>query len=317
MERMIKMKPKVSIIILNWNGKQLTLNCAKSALKNDYKNFEVIVVDNGSTDGSVEALRKIKGITVVSLKENYGFSKGMNMGAWHALRGRPDYLAFANNDTLFTQKNWLSELVQDLENDSTAAIATSRFTQNGKIIYAGANYGARMRNAISHRVPVAEPDKKQYVTSNYAALVLVKTEAISKIGLWDERFTPFWHEDHDFDKRILKAGYKIIYEPKVTLQHGGSKTLSVIEKKSGKQTMIDIERKNCIRFVCKHFRFPLSLIAACYKLSQTFIERKGWKLSIHNPLKAVKLFNKVDLRREKVWLTDEEARDRIKDIFKT
>jgi hypothetical protein len=98
----------------------------------------------------------------------------------------------------------------------------------------------------------------------------------------------------------------------VTLQHGGSKTLSGIEKKSGRQKMTVIERKNCIRFTCKHFRFPLSLIAVCYKLSQKIIERKGWKLSIHNPLSALKLFNNVDLRREKVWLTDDEAESRIK-----
>jgi GT2 family glycosyltransferase len=147
--------------------------------------------------------------------------------------------------------------------------------------------------------------------------VLVKTEAIMKIGLWDERFSPFWHEDRDFDKRILNAGYKIIYEPKVTLQHGGSKALSAIEKKSGRQEMMNIERKNCIRFVCKHLSFPLSLIAVCYKLLQTFVDRKGWKLSIHSPLNAVKLFNKVDLRKQKVWLTDEEAKSRIKEIIKT
>lgn len=316
---MEKTQPKVNIIVLSWNKRQLTVDCAKSILKNtEYKNFTLTIVDNGSTDGTIEALNKLKGITVISLKENYGFSKGMNIGAWHALRhSSPDYLAFAGNDTLFTQKNWLSTLVQDLEDDTTAAIATCRFTQDGKIVYAGANYGVHLKNAISHRIPVTEPDKKQYVTSNYATLLLVKTEAILKIGLWDERFSPFWHEDHDFDKRILKEGYKIIYEPKVTLQHGGSKTLNTIEKESGKQKMAEIERRNCIRFVCKHLRFPLSLIAVCYKLSQSVVDRKGLKFSLHNPLNAVKLFNSADLRKEKVRLTDKEAQDRIKKIFKT
>lgn len=137
----------------------------------------------------MEALRKINGIAVVSLKENYGFSKGMNMGVWHALRGKTNYLVFANNDTLFTQKNWLSILIEDLENDPQAAIATCRFTQDGRPVYSGANYGVRLKNTISHRIPVAEPDKKQHFTSNYAALVLVRRETIEKIGPWDERFS--------------------------------------------------------------------------------------------------------------------------------
>ncbi len=310
------MKPRVSIIVLNWNGCQLTLNCVKSILKNtEYKNFKVIIADNGSTDGSVKAFKTFKGVTVISLKENYGFSKGMNMGAWYALRHHsPKYLAFVNNDMTFSQKNWLSSLIQDLERDPQAAVATPRFKQgDGTIVYAGANYGIRLQATVSHRIPVPEPSKKQYVTSNYAALVLIKKEAVQKIGLWDERFSPFWHEDHDLDRRILKASYKILYTPDVTLQHGGSKTLNTIEKKSGRQTMLHIERKNCIRYAKKHFGFPLFLLVFCYKLAQAVIDRKG----IHNPIWALRLITQLDFKKEKVRLSDTEARSRILDTFTT
>lgn len=308
-------QPLVLVIILNWNKHQLIVECVRSILKNtDYKNFEVVIVDNGSTDGSVEALKKIKGITVISLKENYGFSKGMNTGACYALHNySPDYLAFVNNDTLFIQKNWLATLISELENDPQAAIATPRFRgDDGTLVYAGASYGVRLSATVSHRIPVARPESKQYVTTNYAALVLVKTEAIQKIGLFDERFAPFWHEDHDFDKRLLKAGYKISYDPSVTLQHGCSKTLNTIEKKSGRQAMLHIERKNCIRFARKHFSFPLFLIVFFYKITQSLIDRKG----IHNPIWAFKLLTQLDFKKEKVWISYTKAKSRIREIIK-
>ena len=106
--------PKVSIIIVNYCGQKLLEKCLKSLSDTSYPNYEIIVVDNNSSDGSLEFLSKnCLEIQVMSLNKNYGFATPNNMAAKIA-KGK--YLVFLNNDTTVTT-SWLSELVNALEND--------------------------------------------------------------------------------------------------------------------------------------------------------------------------------------------------------
>lgn len=92
--------PKVSIIILNWNGGEIVCKCIESVLKTDYPDFEVILVDNGSTDGSIEKVSKLfekqPRLHILRLKKNTGFAMGNNIGA---LIAKGKYICFLNNDT--------------------------------------------------------------------------------------------------------------------------------------------------------------------------------------------------------------------------
>src|SRR5690348_7949467 len=100
--------PLVSVIIPSWNGKHLLQECLTSLQKQSYPNFEVIVVDNGSTDGSVQFLKKFfPKVKIVQLDKNYGFAKAINNGVKSA---QGNLVAFLNNDTLVDPK-WLEYLV--------------------------------------------------------------------------------------------------------------------------------------------------------------------------------------------------------------
>ncbi len=116
---------KVSIIILNYKQKELTVNCLKSVLSQDYKDFEIILVDNASQDGSVELFKKEFGpdkkIKIVESKENTGYTGGNNLGYKYA-NGK--YVAVLNNDTI-VDKKWLVELIAGLESGENVAMSTS------------------------------------------------------------------------------------------------------------------------------------------------------------------------------------------------
>jgi len=117
---------KVSIIILNYKQKELTVNCVKSVLSQNYKDFEIILVDNASKDGSVESLRKEFGhnpkIKIIESRENTGYTGGNNLGYKYA-KGK--YIAVLNNDTI-VDKKWLVELITALESKKNIAMATSQ-----------------------------------------------------------------------------------------------------------------------------------------------------------------------------------------------
>ena len=92
---------KVVIIVLNWNGKQDTLEVLKSIQKIDFKNFETIVVDNGSSDDSVKAIQKeFPEVVVLEAGENLGYAGGNNFGIQHALQNNADYILLLNNDVV-------------------------------------------------------------------------------------------------------------------------------------------------------------------------------------------------------------------------
>ena len=310
-------KPTVGIVVLNYNGGELTAQCIKSLVKNTDYNFRTILVDNGSTDGSLEKAKQLKGITILSLKENYGFSKGMNMGAWYLLKHHmPKYVMFVNNDMRFPpgQKDWLSTLIKDLEEDPIAATVFPKFKYfNGQTVYSGANYATNVLGAVT-RSPIKESSKKQYINCGYAGIVLIKTKVLQKIGLFDERFSPFWYEDFDLDRRMEKAGYKILYEPAITLYHAESLTLKKIGQTKGQDYMKNVERRNFIRYAYKHYPVNSFAAASLYWFARQFIQRKGSGYALRNPFKSLGQ-RMIDFRREKVRLHDNEAASRIKEII--
>lgn len=103
--------PKVFIIIVNWNGLKDTLECLQSVFKQDYPNFEVIMVDNGSKDNSVQVIRNAyPQIILIENKENLGYTGGNNVGMHYAVNSGSDYVWLLNNDTV-VEPDTLSKLV--------------------------------------------------------------------------------------------------------------------------------------------------------------------------------------------------------------
>lgn len=118
--------PKAIVVTLNWNRKEDTIECLKSLLELDYANYEIVVVDNGSMDGSAQAIRQsFPNITVIENKENLGYSLGMNTGIKYALEQGVKYVLIMNNDTVI-DKGALTELVKVAESDPTIGFVTGK-----------------------------------------------------------------------------------------------------------------------------------------------------------------------------------------------
>ena len=130
---------KAAIIIVNWNGKKFLKNCLDAVFRQNYKNFHVYFVDNGSIDGSADYVKQnFPKTTIIQLDKNYGFAKGSNEGIKEALKDKDiDYIVCLNNDTIVS-KDWLKELVKTAErNPKIGMVSSKAYFLNKKIQNAG------------------------------------------------------------------------------------------------------------------------------------------------------------------------------------
>jgi len=192
-------KPRVEIVIVNWNKKDDVLACLDSVFALDYDNYEVIVVDNASTDGSVEAIREKYGnkLALITNCENLGGTGGFNMGLKEALKREGEYVYLLDNDVVVDRKA-LIELVNALEEDEQKAFAGSRvynFWNSGEIWSEGEiiENNANEQNLI-------------LIKHAPACSLLVRKSTIKEVGLMDERFFLF-ADDRDWCYRFYEKGY--------------------------------------------------------------------------------------------------------------
>jgi GT2 family glycosyltransferase len=247
--------PKVCIIILNWNGKELLKDCLSSLFKNtDYPNYKVIVVDNGSTDGSIDFVKKsFKKADILPLDKNYGFSKGNNEGIKYALKKyNPKYLVILNNDTEIVEKNWLKEMVTFSESDEKIGIvACKAITLDGRIESTGYIDGKSI-SRITMQVPSNKINK---ICENFiiSICILVKKNVFEAIGGFDEIYSPYLYEDIDFFVRAKRAGFRLFYFGKTKIIHKVSQSL----KKESNLKRIFIGNRNDIIF---HLKYAKGLV---------------------------------------------------------
>jgi GT2 family glycosyltransferase len=223
-------KNLVVIIILNYNKKEDTLLCLKSVANLEYSPFEVVLVDNGSVDGSKQEIKKrFPGIHLIESKKNLGASGGRNL-AINYVSQNFNYrsLLFLDNDTTI-KKNALTEMINAFGSKKNIGIVSPKcyVTNNpGVIKYAGGlsiNYFLGSIDDIGG----GEKDEGQFEEAKFIAacggLFLVSKEVINKVKKFDEKFNPYGWEDVDFSLRVRKLGYKILYNPKAIVYHKGGK----------------------------------------------------------------------------------------------
>ncbi|MBF0550694.1 MAG: glycosyltransferase family 2 protein [Deltaproteobacteria bacterium] len=220
--------PRVSIVVLNWNGIRFLDECLTSVKNQSFTDFELILVDNGSHDGSVDYVnRKYPWVRIVSNAVNQGFARGTNQGLSEA-SGR--YLVTLNNDTRVDQ-DWLLELVKTMDADKAIGAAQSLvlFYDNPELIYnAGIdisstgyprNRGFRNKRASAGRLGP--------VSAACACSAIYRREALSQVGLFDESFWSY-HEDVDLSWRLRRTGWKIVITPASVVYHHGSGSTSYL-----------------------------------------------------------------------------------------
>jgi GT2 family glycosyltransferase len=220
---------KVSVIIVNWNGKELLKTCLDSLETQTFRDFKVVLVDNGSNDGSVEFVREnYPQVEIITLDKNYGFARGNNIGIEEALKDRDvRYVALLNNDTK-VDKNWLQELIKVAESDGKIGSCQSKmlFMDNPRVID-GVGIGIN-QNGLAYQIGWREEDNGQYentleVFGACACAVLCRKEMLVQIELFDEDFFAYY-EDVDLALRARLAGWRCMYVPKAVVYHKHSAT---------------------------------------------------------------------------------------------
>jgi hypothetical protein len=227
------MKAKVSVVILNWNGKHFLEKFLPTLIENtNIPNTEIVVADNGSTDGSNDTLEAFKSVKKIYLDKNYGFTGGYNRALSQI---DSEYYVLLNSD-IETPKGWLEPMIEFMDaNPTIAASAPKLLDYNRKeyFEYAGAAGGfidlfgypfcrGRILSAI-------EKDYGQYDTPLQifwasGACMMIRSEIFKKVGGFDEDF--FAHmEEIDLCWRLQNQGYKVFSVPQSYVYHVGGGTL--------------------------------------------------------------------------------------------
>jgi len=215
---------KVSVIIVNYNGKELLEKCLESLFKVDYDNFEVIVVDNNSTDGTIEFVtKKYPSVIMVKLDTNKGFAEPNNMGTKIA-KGK--YFLFLNNDTIVTP-NFISEMIKTMKKDKQIAICQSLLLKPDGSIDSSGDFIDKLGVVYNSKT---RPNKIREISSARGASMLVRRNVFEKVGGFDEKFFVSF-EDVDLSWRTWILGYRVILIPTSIVYHTGGTTIKKIKSK--------------------------------------------------------------------------------------
>lgn len=215
---------RTTVIIPNYNGIKYIDNCIKSLYKQTYLEFDIIVVDNNSNDGSKELiLSNHPKVNLISLEENYGFSKAVNIGI---KKSSSDYVILLNNDTE-ADENFVEELVKAIEKSDKIFSVSSKMLSyyNREIIDDAGDYYTILGWAFARGKNQSKSgyNKSTKVFSSCAGAAIYRKHIFNEIGFFDELHFAYL-EDIDIGYRARIAGYNNWYEPKAQVYHIGSGT---------------------------------------------------------------------------------------------
>ena len=217
--------PRVAIIVLNWNGLSDTLDCLKSLAQLDYPNHRVVVVDNGSTDGSVSIIREqFPKMTLIENSENMGYAGGNNVGLHHVMAQGEDYALLLNNDTV-VDPGFARVLVDAAEAEPTVGIAgpTIYYHECPDVIWS-AGGGIDWQQGSTRMVGLNERDEGQFGAEPRAVdfiagcAMLVRRAVLEQAELLDERFFAYY-EETEWCVRAARVGFQIVHVPLAHIWH--------------------------------------------------------------------------------------------------
>ncbi|MEJ5350722.1 MAG: glycosyltransferase [Melioribacteraceae bacterium] len=225
-EKIFNPKPKVSLVVLTHNGLYYSKLFFDSFFKLNFARYELIVIDNASTDNTREYLIKLNNknnkVKLILNNHNLGFPAGVNQGIKEALG---DYILILNNDTIITD-NLIERLIEVAESDDKIGIVAPISNEvSGLQKDENAKYNS-IEEMHKYAAEIKEKNKGQILHFPRVAFLctLIKREVIEKIGGLDERFSPGNYEDDDFCLRAQLAGFKTVIAKDVFIHHFGSKS---------------------------------------------------------------------------------------------
>ena len=225
----------VSVIVINFNGKKYILNCLKSIFNNHYLNYEVIVVDNGSIDSSIKAIKDTfknkKNLQVLILKKNYGPAYARNQGAKKA---KGEYLGFLDNDTL-VHPDWIKKAVFEFEKNKKIGIVQCKLLlaqEKNKIDYVGEFLG--QNGFLVQIAKGGDKDQDRYneklkILAAKSAGMFIRKETFQKVGGFDLDYF-IYVEETDLGWRSWLAGYETLFVPESIVYHESGTSTVILGK---------------------------------------------------------------------------------------
>jgi GT2 family glycosyltransferase len=260
-------KSPIWIVLLNCNTPAVTAECIRSLREMDSSHFEILVIDNGSTDGSIEFLeREFPGVSMLSLKSNSGFAAGCNIGIRHAVAHDAEYVLLLNNDTTVAP-DFLREALAALQADSSIGAVCPKiyFAEPPDMFwYAGADFSgwtAFTKHRGWRTLDRGQFDVPEEITQATGCAMLIRCSVLSDVGLLDEQFWAY-AEDLDWSIRFRNKGYRLVFAPKARVWHHCGATVKFMG--SGSQAIRQFFSTRNMLFVArKHlhwYQFPSFLL---------------------------------------------------------
>ncbi|WP_295386533.1 glycosyltransferase family 2 protein [uncultured Thiodictyon sp.] len=202
----------VSIVVLNWNTLRTTQKCLKHVREYTDIAHEVIVVDNGSSDGSVDALRSESGVKLIASPRNLGYAGGNNLGV---VQAQGEFLCLLNSDA-FVTRGWLRKLLRCMLRAGADVVGPCTNSAKGR-----QRYGMRLRGLLP------QPWRKtEFVDYLSFFCIVMRTQFYRDLGGLDERFGLGMFEDDDFCKRATTVGARLVIDGRTWVWHEGHATMS-------------------------------------------------------------------------------------------
>lgn len=241
--------PEVSLVILNWNSAATIFDCLDSLQGLRQPDAEVVVFDNGSTDGSVEELERRTDITLVRSDKNLGFAAGQ-LAALEHCHGR--FLGLVNADAVVAA-DWLAVLLALLRSDDRVGAAGGRlYRWEGAVRSEVAYLAYHVIDPSTGEVQTLNSDDGAVrdVASLSAAAVLISRKAVESVGYFDPGFFAYY-EETDLFARMLRAGFRIVYQPAARAWHRGAAGMGIHSYRYHY-----LMNRNRLRFAVRNFDRP-------------------------------------------------------------
>jgi GT2 family glycosyltransferase len=210
--------PSVSVVIVNYNNLALLRKCLNSIVRSNLQNYEIIVVDNNSTETGVgELVAGFSGAKLILLPKNIGYAAGSNRGIQKA---RGEYVLLLNNDAELTGYNWGTAIERFQHDPQLAALQPKIIFIDEPLIN---NCGLQV-NILGfswnkyYRQPIGSVIHTEDLAAFSGAAVMMRKSAIEQVGLFDDRYF-MYHEDVDLSCRLRRAGWKIQGQPNFVVAH--------------------------------------------------------------------------------------------------
>ena len=270
------MLPKVVVFIVVWNGMEDTLECLASLVVNGYPNMEIVVVDNGSTDGSAEAIRRKQlSVRIIDAGANLGFTGGNNLGLAEARRLKARYAFLLNNDTTL-EKGAVRALVDAAELDAEAGIVAPvmhYYDAPLEIWFAGGRLSLDRGEATHDQQLIPTRQCTPYPTPWVSGCaMLVRMQAVEEVGGLDDRFYLTW-EDVDWSVRMRRQGWTVLVVPMARIFHkcgrSGEKLKGIGSYYAVRNSLLLVSKHADKDYLRAAFRIIGSHLRAGLRLKQT------------------------------------------------